>query len=59
MIKNYLITGDTHGRVMERLTEIFGRYEASETALIILGDAGFNFYLNNTDNKYKKLLNSM
>ena len=58
MIKNYLITGDTHGRVMERLTEIFGRYEASETALIILGDAGFNFYLNNTDRNLKKKVNN-
>lgn len=29
-----------------------------ETAIIILGDAGLNFYLNNTDKKYKKLLNS-
>ena len=58
MIKNYLITGDTHGRVMERLTDIFGRYEASETALIILGDAGFNFYLNNTDRNLKKKVNN-
>lgn len=29
-----------------------------ETGIIILGDAGLNFYLNNTDKKYKKLLNS-
>ena len=30
-----------------------------ETAIIILGDAGLNFYLNNTDKKYKKMINSM
>lgn len=29
-----------------------------ETGIIILGDAGLNFYLNNTDKKYKKLLNN-
>ena len=29
-----------------------------ETGIIILGDSGLNFYLNNTDKKYKKLLNS-
>lgn len=27
--------------------------------IIILGDSGLNFYLNNTDKKYKKILNSM
>lgn len=29
-----------------------------ETGIIILGDSGLNFWLNNTDKKYKKLLNS-
>lgn len=29
-----------------------------EIGVIILGDCGLNFYLNNTDKKYKKLLNS-
>ena len=32
-------------------------YIPEETAIVILGDAGLNFYLNNTDKKYKKLLN--
>lgn len=54
MIKNWLVTGDTHGRVMERLTNIdTTKYIPSETALIILGDAGINFYLNKTDKKKK------
>ena len=39
MIKHYLITGDTHGRVMERISRIPSHYEPAETALIILGDA--------------------
>lgn len=33
-------------------------YKPEETGIIILGDAGLNFYLNKTDKKYKKLLNS-
>lgn len=56
MIKHYLITGDTHGRVMERISRIPNYYEPTETALIILGDAGINFYLNKTDKKNKKII---
>ena len=58
MIKNWLITGDTHGRVVERLSHIESEYNPTETALIILGDAGINFYLNNTDKKNKKIINN-
>lgn len=55
MIKNFLITGDTHGRVMDRLAQIDTTiYAPTETALIILGDAGINFYLNKTDEKLKE-----
>ena len=46
MIKNWLVTGDTHGQVMTRLMSIGTTdYKPEETALIILGDAGINFYL--------------
>ena len=58
MIKNFLITGDTHGRVMERLSHMENKYVPQETALIILGDAGINFYLNKTDAKNKKNINA-
>lgn len=34
-------------------------YKPEETMVVILGDSGLNFWLNNTDKKYKKLLNSM
>ena len=34
-------------------------YKPENTAIVILGDSGLNFWLNNTDKKYKKLLNSM
>lgn len=63
-ISNVIFTGDTHGGVstISRVGNIqrnMSQYKPEETAIIILGDAGLNFYLNNTDKKYKKLLNSM
>lgn len=55
MIKNWLVTGDTHGQVMTRLMNIGTTdYPVEETALIILGDAGINFYLNKTDINLKR-----
>ena len=39
MIKHYLITGDTHGRVMERISHIPSHYEPAETEISIRGDA--------------------
>lgn len=59
MIKNWLITGDTHGKILERINHINQeQYSPKETALIILGDAGFNFYLNKTDWKLKRNTNN-
>ena len=43
---------------MERISHIPSHYEPAETALIILGDAGINFYLNKTDKKNKKIINN-
>ncbi len=60
MIKNVIITGDTHGRVISRLANIacdYPNYKPEETAIIILGDAGINFYLNNSDKKNKYQIN--
>ena len=58
MIKNWFITGDTHGRTEDRLKNIQANYPEcapEETAIIILGDVGFNYYKNKKDwkNKYK------
>lgn len=56
-IKKWILTGDTHGRVAERLGNIKRNMDCGlekETAVIILGDAGLNFYLNKTDIKEKK-----
>jgi 3-oxoacid CoA-transferase subunit A len=62
MIKNWILTGDTHGGMatISRVGNINRNMTCTpeETAIIILGDAGLNFYLNNTDKKHKKLLNS-
>ena len=64
MIKHLVFTGDTHGGVatISRIGNIqrnMPEYKPEETMIVILGDAGLNFWLNNTDKKYKKLLNSM
>lgn len=48
---------DTHGHVLERLKKI--EYPFAETAIIILGDAGLNFYLNRTDKINKKMINNL
>lgn len=63
MIKYFLITGDCHGGMatntrVSNISRNMPDYKPEETAIIILGDSGLNFWLNNTDKKYKKLLNS-
>ena len=48
----FYITGDFHGR----FEELYGRLEKiqeKQSAVIILGDSGFNYYLNKTDKKLK------
>lgn len=57
MLKNIVITGDTHGQVEQRLAAIqdnMPEYKPEETAVIILGDAGLNYWLNKTDQKHKR-----
>lgn len=63
-LKRLIFTGDTHGGVatISRISNIqrnMPEYKPEETGIVILGDCGLNFWLNNTDKKYKKLLNSM
>ena len=56
MITKVLITGDCHGRVTERLAYIkdaMPEYDPSETAVVILGDVGFNYYMSKKDWKLK------
>ena len=54
MIKNWLLRGDTHGNFLWLLDGKLNNYKPEETAIIILGDAGFDFYLNKTDERKKK-----
>lgn len=52
MLKNWIITGDTHGAVSERLENIIFENTNSnprDTAVIILGDVGFNYYSDKRD----------
>lgn len=61
MIKRWIITGDTHGQVVNRLSKIALCMEniiPEETAVIILGDAGINYYLNKTDHKNKQAISA-
>jgi 3-oxoacid CoA-transferase subunit A len=56
MIKHWLITGDTHGQVADRLHKIkttMPDYAPEETAVIILGDVGLNYYLDKKDHRQK------
>lgn len=56
-LKHALITGDTHGRNCERLRNIrddMPEYAPEETAVIILGDVGFLYYLDSSDWRHKK-----
>lgn len=54
MIKLWVVTGDTHGSASR-----FEEYEYPRdgtTGVIILGDAGVNYYMNNRDTSVKKKL---
>lgn len=56
MITNWLVRGDCHGR-FDWLNEL-QQYRQEETAIIILGDVGLNFFLNNIDKKNKEFVES-
>ena len=56
MIKKVLITGDVHSKIEQRLQYIkdtMPEYLPEETAVIILGDFGANYYLSKHDWKIK------
>lgn len=58
MIKNWLVRGDTHGNFNWMDNGCLNDYMPKETAIIILGDAGFNFFLNETDDRLKAEVNA-
>ncbi len=58
MIKHWIATGDCHGNFDRFFSPAFIGEEDDPTkfGIIILGDAGLNFYLNKTDTKNKRKL---
>lgn len=50
----FYLTGDTHGR-FERIAQFCEKMNTTkDDVLIILGDAGINFYCNRTDQRKKQ-----
>ena len=58
MINRWMVTGDTHGQVVERLRSVELNSADEKIGFIILGDAGINFYLNKTDRKNKEAISA-
>lgn len=58
MIKNWLIHGDCHSDFTWMTNGCLDDYKPEETAIIILGDAGFDFWLNKNDDRKKKEVNA-
>lgn len=55
----FYITGDIHGDI-EKIVKFSKNNNLSEQdTIIILGDAGLNFYHNKTDDKIKRILNEL
>lgn len=53
-IKNWFLRGDTHGEFLWMTDGCLESYKPEETAIVILGDCGLDFYLNKTDERKKK-----
>ena len=56
-IKDFIVIGDLHGKI-SKIEEFCNIYPINSNALIVLGDAGFNYYLNKTDRKLKEKIQS-
>lgn len=56
----FYITGDTHSEVSRRINSLIScaEYVPEETALIVLGDLGLNYYLDKSDWKRKRKVES-
>ena len=57
-IKNWLVRGDTHGNFLWMTNGCLDNYIPEETAIVILGDCGFDFYLNKVDERKKAEVNA-
>jgi len=58
MITNWFVRGDTHGNFTWMSNGCLKDLVPDETGIVILGDAGFNFYLNKYDDRLKKEVNA-
>lgn len=63
-IKKWIITGDTHGDVKARVKNIMyqvcnAALKPEELGIIILGDAGLNFWLDSSDKRHKYQVNNL
>ncbi len=56
MIRTWLLSGDKHRNFNNILTIAKMDYKPEETAIIILGDCGADYYLNESDRKFKNAL---
>ena len=56
---NIYLTGDTHGRFERIACFCRDNHTTCEDVLIILGDAGVNYYLNGRDEKLKRYIATM
>lgn len=57
MLKHVLIKGDCHSDFTWMSNGCLDKYNPEETAIIILGDHGLNFYMNSKDTRKKKEVN--
>jgi 3-oxoacid CoA-transferase subunit A len=55
----FYITGDTHGDFDELIANAHRFEWAKDDCCVILGDAGFNFYLDSSDTRRKKAMNAL
>jgi 3-oxoacid CoA-transferase subunit A len=57
-MKNWFFTGDFHGH-WENFANRIAQINTENAAVVVLGDAGLNFYLNGRDRKLKKKINDL
>lgn len=60
--KTFYITGDTHGQTATRIKNLIFDWDEekiSNSALVVLGDAGINYNLDNSDKGAKKRINNL
>lgn len=55
----FFITGDKHGDFDDFIENFSRKSDLKNTGVIILGDRGLNYYLNDTDKKRKERLNKV